>query len=924
MAAEGSRKFWKPGALADRLTAMSAELSSMERSTRLGQEIRDTRAHWLNEMFDKTRRGEQISRGLSTLTGEGIHGLFEAGAVLYPEEAQHLAVLAVGGFGRGRLAPFSDIDLLFLHSANAGQKIKPLLDFILYTLWDAGLNVAQAVRSPAQSIDFVKTDIEGCTSYLDGRYLVGNEALARDFFQRFDRYRKGTVSPFIEAKLKEREERISKGTGSRYAVEPDIKEGKGGLRDLETLHWLARYAYGATNVEQRVNIGVFTDEEAASYEKALDFLWSVRVQLHRLRERPDEQLTFDIQPKVADALNYNDRGQTLGVERLMKHYFINAKEVGRLTGVVCAALEEAEVKRSRLIESFFRGLGGGSRKQDLNRRIRPDEVGTPTNITLRGDRVDFRDHAKAQETPLDLFRLFRIAARKPAAEIHPEALKTVAAGARFMKRASVEDEDVATIFRAIILDTENPEEALRDMTECGLLGSYLPAFGMLIGRVKYGLYRGFTLDEHVLRSVGVLDHIRHGDESDHHPIATRIMAKTHDPLSFYLAILMHESGETLTNPTPDRLRRKIVSSIGHLVPDKDRLEDIVWAATRYQMMANIAVRRNVMEERTIETFAAEVETGERLDLLMVLTICHLRMAGFNSWDRWTRRDLGNLYEATKAWFSGGAEALAAHILKQRDVLRSRAARLLSDWPVQQLDRYLLRLPAEFFEGVDPATAVRFVKLMRQVDGGASPGSVELSVHEDGLVEAAIYSRDKPGLYAAIAGVVIANGGMVRASTAFPVKPAGKGVDMAGNIVVFHGEHGRSILEGQDEEAALAKLQQQFEEAITRPGYEKIKLRARVGDRRHVFDVPSQVKLDQHTSHDCLIVEAKGRDRPGLLYRLAAALSDIGVSIRSAYIANYGEMAVDTFYIQDLPGYKITDRRRQEVIRRSLLAVLDGD
>ncbi|MCI5044753.1 MAG: [protein-PII] uridylyltransferase [Aquisalinus sp.] len=901
---------------------VAPELSFRESSFKLGQLIRDTRGDAYAKVLGRTRKGSVINRRLSDVTDSAIKGLFEAGAWHYPEEARYLAVMAIGGYGRGALAPYSDIDLLFLHAPYARQKIKPLTDFILYALWDTGFTIAQCVHSPASAIAFAKEDLPGNTSFLDARMLIGEQSIVDDFRARYEKHRQQTVQQFVEAKLDEREQRLSEAHASRYQIEPDVKEGKGGLRDLQTIHWLARFTQGTANIPEHLQAGVFSDEEAVSYRKSLDFMWSVRVQMHDVRGRPDERLTLDIQPQIAERLGYKDRDHMPAAERLMKHYFITAAEVGRLTGVICASLEEAELKSPRLFvsslfQSLNKGLFGASAK-----KIRPDEIGSAENFTLRNGRLDFVDHDAVTNNPVDLFRLFRIAGRAPACDIHPEALKTVASEAKFLRKEIIADLQIAKCFEAILLDTEETEDLLRDMTEASLLGGYFSIFGRLVGRMKYGLFRKYTLDEHTLKSIGVLINIMRGELKKEYPISSSIVHSADTVVPFFLIVALQESLEALPHLPEDRVAREVKKSISHLLQENDAIDDVVWVVLNHKLMASTAARRNIMEPKLVKSFCEQVGTAKRLDLLMVLTACRLHVLGLQSSDNWTRRDITVLYQAAKAWFEGGSTGLEQLLLKRRQTFRNKTARALSDWSVPELEKFFGRLTPAFFDGATPGSAARFAKLTREVDQTNGPGRSVVTFSDNGLVEVMVYSRDRAGLFASVAGTIASIGGTVRASSAFPVSSVGKGPDMAANIFLFRQEQEYSALDTERHHQSTGTLVGKFDAAIASLDTIDLQLTSRFGDRNRMFDVEAEVLFDQEASEDALIVEARGMDRPGLLYELSSALRDVGVSIKSAYVATYGELAIDTFYIQDLPGYKITDKRRQEVIRRRLLAVLE--
>ncbi len=912
----------KPNDLEALIPALAKDCSLLECSSKLGLEIRKAREATFKASLARTKKGLQNARALAKVTDAAINGLFMAGKSLYPEESEHMAIVAVGGYGRGSLAPYSDIDILILHRPYSRQKVKPLLDFILYALWDAGLAVAQSVHSAASAVAFAKQDLAGNTSFLDARFLIGHEPLFEEFFQRYEKHRKQTVHEFIAAKMEERDQRLVEAASSRYHVEPDVKEGKGGLRDLQALHWLASYVYGGRRLQEHFQDGVLSEEETASFEKALSFLWSVRIQIHCLRGRADDKLSFDIQPEIARALGYQDRARMPAAERLMKHYFVTTKEVGRLTGIVSATLEEAQVKKPRLLIPPLFHPRGKKRGQIGAKAIRSDELGDVNDFCMRGDRLDFRDHEKALEDPVQLFRLFRIAGRKPACEIHPAALKVVADAVSHLDRSIQKNEKIRILFRAIVTDNEAPQRSLRAMAEAGLLGKYIPVFGKLIGRVKYGLYRLYTLDEHVLKSVGVLARAAQGFHNKDYPITARLAQNARDLFPLFLAIFLHESIEATPHLERKAVEKEVRQSIKYLLDTEEEIETVTWAVMNYRLMADTAVRRNLMEPNVVRQFCEQVGSQERLDYILVLTVCRLTVIGFNSWDSWTRRDLTVLYDAASVWFANGEEGLEKLFLKRQQDLRNKTARKLADWSVPELERFFSRMTPVFFEGVSSVASARFARMVREADQSVEPGAVSITPLDDNLIEVMVYSRDKPGLYAAIAGVIASLGGEVRASTAFPVKSAHKGPDMAANVFIFSSHEEQPLVAGPDDHDGIRKLRDSFGAVLARSPDMNFTIKTRFGDRRSVFEVKSEVILDAETSEDALIVEARGLDRPGLLYKLASALSEVGVSIRAAYVATYGEVAVDTFYVQDLPGYKITEKRRQEVIKRRLLAVLN--
>ena len=851
------------------------------------------------DIINNYPRGDVAAEKMSQLMEAAVIALFEEGASVHPEAAKKLALCAVGGFGRRMLAPYSDIDLLFLHE-NDEARIKPLLDFILYPLWDAGLKVGHGVHSPASAIEFCKADIVGRTAYLDSRRLAGPEAIYADFQKRYEKLRKRTKSQFAAAKSGERDERHERSEESRFLAEPDIKEGKGGLRDIHTIRWLYKYEYDFDIDDPKAKKKILSADDIRALKKCERFLWSLRMQLHGIRKRADEKLSFDVQPVLAERLGYRDRPGVLAAERLMKHFFVNAMDIGRLTRIFSARLEE---ERSRLSPLSLKMLP---------KSLAVDEAGGKTNLKLKYGRLTFESPAHAKSHPVDFFRLFHAFAKRPEFDFHPDALATVSASTSAITSEVRRDPLIAKLFLSTLLDAKDPIKTLRVMAETGLLGKYIPSFGKIIGRIEYGLYRRFSIDEHVFQSIDVLTEIVRGKAKGMHPIATDIMTQRRKKrASFYVTVLLHETSWALRDKSPEACERLVARIARRLGLEAESAECVAWCVARRLAMVRTAERRNLAEPDAIARFAKMVGDQKRLDLLLVLSVCHLRVVGAFSWDDWTRRQISELYYGASAWLEGGDAMLARRIEQRAVQARAAAADLLQDWPAAERDMFLDRLTDTMFRTVDAETIARMAGLARAAEQEGARAAVAVRP-VDGDVEAIVYAKDRTGLLADLAGAVAAGGASVRTVQAMTTKD-GKAID------VFVIQSPDDML-SDDTELARRLHAKLLAAAKARPAKAAAPAR-RLGDRRSIFDVLPVVRLDLDASEDSIVVEAEGRDRPGLLYDLTAALAEIGVTIVSAHIATYGERAVDAFYLQDAPGYKITNKRRLQSIERRLLSVL---
>lgn len=883
-------------------TSIAAELTAAVVDERAGREIGAvgavTRRAVIAARIDAMKyadRGDLIAARFARSIATLIKALFAAAA---PKGAD-IAICAVGGFGRGELAPFSDVDLLFLHGAGDDVALRSVLDAMLYPLWDSGLKVGHGVHAPKSAVQFARDDMIARTAYLDMKFLCGAKPHFEQFDSGFRKLRKRTGAQFVAAKLAEQGLRQEAVGATRHLAEPDIKEGKGGLRDVQTIRWIYKYVYdGAIGAGAQID-KILGASNVRALIKAERFLWSVRTHLHDLRGRADEHLTFDIQPAVAERLGYADRKAMSAAERLMRHYFVTAVETGRLTRILCARLEEESTKK---LPRFPRLLPKG---------LQSDEAPGKPNICIRGGRLDFEDPALARRTPLDFFRYFRAFSKQPKIDFHPDALALIAEHATDVTSDVRKDPVVAALFKGILESNENPVRTLRVMTEVGLLGKYVPAFGDIVGRVQYGLYRQYTLDEELLRAFGIYREIRMGRLADEHPVSTRIVKNMENPYVITLALFLHETAWTVKRKSPLESEKLIGRIVRRLGLNREEAALASWASANHLLLVRTAERRNLSEAETISRFAAEVGSVERLNLMVLLSTCHLRVVGRNSWDEVIRRQLTELYESSLAWFEGGEDALHERLRGRAMRAREEARTRLSGWTDTDREAFLSQLTSAMLRCVDSDIIVRFAYLVRAAAEDRADAAVTVTPRE-GDLECIVYADDRPGLLADIAGAVANTGLSVRSVQAMTTAD-GRAFDI---FAVQSADDTPA-----DDPLLARRLHAALLTAARAAPQSKPNLKRRLGDRRQIFQIEPAVRVEREASRDAVIFEAEGLDRPGLLYEIAAALEGLDVSIASAHVATYGERAVDAFYLTDARDQKITDRRQLKKIEKALYAVL---
>ncbi len=810
-------------------------------------------------------------------------------------------IVAVGGYGRGMLAPGSDIDLLFLLPGEAAPETLGIIETTLYVLWDLKQKVGHATRSIEECLKLARADMTIRTTLLEARLIIGEEALFDRLRLRFEREIVAkTASEFVAAKLAEREERVKRAGESRYLVEPNVKEGKGGLRDLNTLFWIAKYVYRVRSADELVPAGLFSHREFALFSRCEAFLWSVRCHLHFLTGRAEERLSFDLQRPIAERLGYAARAGQADVERFMKHYFLVAKDVGDLTAIVCAALEERHAKPTPALDRFLGRL-----------RRRPRAVADAVDFKIEHERIGVIHADAFERDPVNLIRLYWAADRSSLA-IHPDATRLVT---QSLKRIDAElraNPEANRLFLEILTSRRSPEAALRRMNEAGVLGRFIPDFGRVVGMMQFSMYHHYTIDEHLLRTVGVLSQIEAGTLKEEHPLVSEILPNIANRTAIYVAAFLHD----IAKGRPEdhsiagaEVARRLCPRLGLSPADCDR---VAWLVRWHLTMSNMAQGRDLADPRTAESLAAIVQTLERLRMLLTLTVCDIRAVGPGVWNGWKGQLLRTLFWETEVVLGGGHSAIdrKSRVAAAQEALR----RALPGWSDPDFDAYAQRHYPAYWLKVDLARQVAHAKLLYAM--AADVRSLATEVASDayrGVTELTIVAPDHPRLLSIIAGACAGAGGNIVDAQIFTTTD-GLALD---TISVS-----RAFDRDEDELRRAGRIARAIEQALRGEIRLSEIVSAKNGRdaRTRAFAIPPEVMIDNTLSNRYTVLEVSGLDRPGLLYSLTSELSKLNLNIGSAHIVTFGEKAVDSFYVTDLTGAKIASASRQAAIRRHLLAV----
>ena len=861
--------------------------------------------------LDGVAGGLEAARFLADITNSILVALFAALEVENSEAANEIALCAVGGFGAGELAPGSDIDILFLKSDTAGDDTNAFIEQAVMALWDMGLKVGSAaVRTIDETLELSSGDVSERTSLLSARFLAGNRTLADELDAQFrEQAEASSGAEFVDAKLKERDRRIARAGRSRYTVEPNIKDSKGGLRDLQLLRWLAQFLYGADAFERWVASGLLTVADVEKYLKASDFLWTTRFHLHDLTGGKDDRLTFDLQPEIAARLGFDDGATEIAVERFMRRYFLTAMDVGSLTRLVSAKLEADAWKTTP------RGLG-----RFLPGNALDDDEGDAA-FSVREGRVDFADPRQIAKQPYLLMRLFQAAAEREA-DLHPNAIATVGRSLRLVDDDFRDDPLVKRTFFTILLESSEPHIILRLMTEAGLLGLYLPEFGAIVARTQFNMYHRYTVDEHTLHALGLMREIEQGRHPADHPLASKIIGDIKYRRALHLAILLHDTGKGQGDQCIEGAARAREACERLGLPDEET-ELVAWLVKSHLIMSDTAQRRDLGDPKTVINFARTVGTLERMRLLLLLTIVDIRAVGEGVWNGWKGQLLRDLYSATEAVLADGAalggtdsevearSRLSEKAAMAREQIRTRLSRIdpdfANDWADGLDDAYWLAFRSE--------DRFRHAAFARSARALSRRSAVAVRIDRRRVAaEVMILSPDRDGLFADIASALSDLGANVIGAQVTTTQSG-----QAFNVFFVQDANGRpyGIGRARARDALLERVRRAAAGEKLRPVVKRDHLLRR---RSAAFDVRPSVSFDDTIAQNATVIEASGRDRPGLLADLAHALAASDVSLLAAQIDGYGERAVDVFNVVK-DGKKLKKGRHRDKLRDRLLEVL---
>ncbi len=857
-------------------------------------------------MVEEDAKGRELSSAYAFLTDQIVRSFYDIITTRFypatnPTESERLTLIAVGGYGRAEMALHSDVDLLFLTPYKSTPWHEQVIETLLYCLWDLKWKVGHATRTIAEVVRLSKEDLSIRTAMLEARYLWGDQKLYEDVRDTF--YRdvvSGTFQTFISEKLAERDARHKRMGDSRYVVEPNLKEGKGGLRDLHTLFWIGKYLHRVTDAQQLVEKGLFSADEYRGFAKAADFFWRVRCHLHDLTGRAEDRLTFDVQRELAVRLHYSDRPGLSGVERFMKHYFLTAKQVGDLTRIFLSHLEDAQ------------------KKKPIWSMIVPKRK--PKNLhgfVLDGGRLTIPSDDFFRRNPVRLLQLFQLVDEHHL-EIHPVAMRQAGRDIGLITADVRNDDKANALFLELLASKHNPEVALRWMNDAGVFGRFVPDFGRVVAQMQYDMYHHFTVDEHTIRAIGLLNRIEKGELTADHPLASVLIHRLVSRRVLFVAVLLHDIAKGRGGDHSE-IGADIAMKLGpRFGLSAAETEMVAWLVRYHLLMSATAFKRDLSDYKTIIDFVEQVQSPERLRLLLVLTVVDIRAVGPGIWNNWKGQLLTDLYHQAEELLLVGHKETGR---KQR--IDAKQAQLADDliatgtWSQTAFRKHAKR----FFDSywiAEPQDVLRAnAGLIQNTDKAKlSLGTnITQGIVRDGSL-LSVYAADHPGLFYRLSGAIALAGGNIVDAKIHTTRDG-----MALDNLTIQDVTGGAFTDAHK----IKRLPLLIEDALAN----RVRLldllthRKSAKPRAEAFNAEPAVIVDNRASNRFTVVEINAMDRPALLFSLTYAFFQAKVTIHSAHIATYGERAVDVFYVTDLTNEKITSTTRLKTLERRLFEVAGG-
>ena len=872
--------------------------------------------------------GIEIARGRTYLVDLVLRRACQLAAQEINPDDAHLStcsVIALGGYGRRDLAPYSDVDVLFLHGGRRSSSVGPFVERVLYLLWDIGLVVGHSVRTIGECVSMASRDLHSRTALAEARDIAGSTHLFRRVTKElaskvYDNRKEAAA--FIEAMRQELDSRYSKFGGSVGIQEPNLKESAGGLRDLHTVLWVGQAKYGCANLDALRAEDHISGQEYASARRAYEFIMRARNEAHFLTGRKADLLTLDLQPAIASGLGYKGGRGLLNSELFMRDYYQRARDLHQFSR---AFLKRALGLPRTQLPGFSKAkeaIGGFEVRQGgvfltVRRKSRASTGQTPSFEIRKGELCFGNSPEDAPGDPLRMMEAVSIA-QKEGVPLSDDLSRGAAGILHMVGQGFRSSKQASDLFAEILERKGRVGFALRMMHDCGFLGRFLPEFGRITFLVQHDFYHRYTIDEHMLKGIEALDHLASPATQMQVRLA-KVMDEIGSVGPLYLSVLLHDIGKGHGAGHVQKGVRIAERICGRLGLDQQTTDTVRFLVSNHLLMSHLAQRRDLSEDQLVKEFAARVGSAERLDLLLLLTYADMSGVGPGVWNDWKASLLWELFTRARRLF--GKEDLAEPDSGDIDVIKETVIEeLLPQWPASEVERHLAMLPERYMRASDPSQIARHFRLVQAL--GDSSLSADWRTLEDlQCTELTICSRDSSGLFARIAGALTARGINILSADLY-TREDGIVIDMFKVRLLKSAHPVRPEQWSKIEQDIIASIEGRYDVLAAVE-----KWRAKNAPRPKKQGGHSRgglsVHFDQDASARSTVLEVRKQDEPGLAFRIASQIALLGLDINFARIATEKGRALDIFYVTDSAGKKLSPTAMSTVENRIVEGLRDS-
>ena len=820
----------------------------------------------VSEMFQHGAEGDVLMHYMCTGVDALLLELWQQKA---PNACKHVDLVAVGGYGRGELAPQSDWDIWFLVPDQLTPELEEEVQAFLYGLWDLNIKLGHAVRSVKETMEHVKEDWDSATAALESRLLSGSGALYEDVQKRLKGFFKRRRKAFVEAKFAELEVRHERTGGTAFLMEPDVKEGQGGLRDIQALFWIAK-AWYSSDVEELIDDEIISEIEHEQLMAAQIFLWRCRVGLHLETRRAGDRMGFEQQAALTGKLGYSEVDGRPAVEVFMKEYFRHVGRVVRITSMLLLHFQE------RLHPQLFKlthSIGDG--------------------FTLEGQRVGIENDDVFKKDPLRLLRVFHVA-QEGQRRLSSRTLRQIRADVLLIDDAFRANPQAHQSLLEILRDKRNVAWALKEMNDTGVLGRFIPEFREVVGLGQFNRYHAYTVDEHTIRAVGEARNMFHEERKMRLPLAHEVCHSINRPELLYIALIFHDIAKGVAGDHSENGEKMAYVFCQRIGLSQDATDLVGWLVKEHLNMAIVSQRSDLSDPEVIAAFAGKMGDIERLNYLFLLTVADIAAVGPSVWNDWKGSLLRELYQSTQRVLMGesveGGEVLTRRIETRLESTLEKAGK-----DRVAMEKILKVLPWRCVMQFPPRQLYEMGKLLLNSKGGDDVELVPDRINSETMV--AVVAKARRGIFSALTGCIASGHINIMAAQAYEL--------LDGRVLdVFHIQNAEGDVVTQQEDmlrlkSRIGKLLKDNNMAV-RPAIPKIR------ESLLMREVTVCVKELPHASSRQTAIEVTAADRPGLLAQLADKITELGMDIRGAAISTFGERVVDVFFLRGKESWGLSE------------------